>query len=442
MLTTLLGLTSLTSHVTSVSSRTTTAAVPEVTSYEDSIVPGPGCPNWNGLTDADGYGGIYTIHCNAMVTGSDMIMVGQADGSPYVPLTSCLATCDQAVGCYGAFMTADGQCQIVTGTGYGVIPFPGYSAYVRDNAHSKKRSLVHTKIIEPIERAVKETRDDTTHTFTHPQHSIQPPPGCFWLCDFGACSLHCSSNQKNLHNRPPEVCTEVCTVDGCSKECTSSSQECTPGSQECTPGPQGCAASSPAGPYTEVCDSDDFTKQCDGGLRAERSVENLGSKVAAGGLRDGEFGLEVAARNIPPLRHPSRSYPTSSECENEQCGDYLYACTYTGAELPNLELLTAWTGFCETGVGRVVQSQTFYNDTVSLAGGHTMVVGVQNDLWGGQMYLFEEDNCQAAAKAIVASCSPDGSGSQGGYVWYYYKGLVWFMGIDGNLPGDFCLGAC
>jgi hypothetical protein len=108
------------------------------------------------------------------------------------------------------------------------------------------------------------------------------------------------------------------------------------------------------------------------------------------------------------------------------------------------DLARAAANYCMNKVGTVVERGQWCNDTLN-ADGHAINLGMIN--WSSDSFLWNEDYCQEAYKALmfgnttVLGCS-DGSGSQGGYVWYPYRLNTWFLGVDSNVPDQFCLGGC
>lgn len=50
--------------------------------------------------------------------------------------------------------------------------------------------------------------------------------------------------------------------------------------------------------------------------------------------------------------------------------------------------------------------------------------------------MTDPNLCKMGFGQVIDSCAGNG-GSQGGYVWYYYKGLTFVIGIEGNTPLTF-----
>ncbi|KAF2768939.1 hypothetical protein EJ03DRAFT_336625 [Teratosphaeria nubilosa] len=93
-------------------------------------------------------------------------------------------------------------------------------------------------------------------------------------------------------------------------------------------------------------------------------------------------------------------------------------CLYTGPEHGNDDVGGIVAQVCMDLVGHVVEKGDFGEETLTFKdGGGTITVGVHYT--GPKSYLWQEDDCQAAIKALIADCSADGHGIQSAYEWYY-----------------------
>ncbi|KAH9828046.1 hypothetical protein Tdes44962_MAKER02596 [Teratosphaeria destructans] len=89
-------------------------------------------------------------------------------------------------------------------------------------------------------------------------------------------------------------------------------------------------------------------------------------------------------------------------------------CLYTGPEQDNDDVGQVGAQVCMDLVGRVVKTGDFREETLTFKDGSGRItVGVHYT--GPKSYLWQEDDCQAAIKALIADCSADGHGVQSGY---------------------------